>query len=334
MFTVPPNTPGGPGFVDETSHLRAAWLNYVSNNFPKAVDGVGGGYYQLAGANLRFASNSRIVKFNLADPSFPLELRGYVTIGLTDEADYATGVGSLTVNVPATFTAGITYSGGITYSSTVTFNGAVTFGSGGDITLNSGCVLTAQSGSSIVVQSGAVLTNQGTFTTTTSLNFASAQSYSRGPKGIFAVEVSTAQWQLSMVGSTFLFAYEQGTDVTTGTPIVWIMNVPPGSTITGASIWVDPASGHGGTPGTVPSFALYTYDPTTATAGLVPSSATSDSGFVETSHQFSSAVLSTNVANGEVVLMEVRGEYGANALPGLKVYAPAITFTRTRIGEE
>ena len=101
-FTKPSGTPGGSGFNSLTP-LPSMWLNYVSNNFPSIVDGIGGGKYELTGADLRFVTNSRRVKFNMADPSFPAELRGYVTIGATDESGYATGVGSLTVSVPATF---------------------------------------------------------------------------------------------------------------------------------------------------------------------------------------------------------------------------------------
>jgi hypothetical protein len=130
MFTLPTGTPGA-GFVTATTRVPANWFNYVSNNYPNAVDGVGGGYYQLTGANLRFCSNNRIVKFNQADASFPLELRGYVTIGLTDEADYATGVGTLTVSVPTTFSSTLAFTAGGTFTqSTVNGHGVTATGNG------------------------------------------------------------------------------------------------------------------------------------------------------------------------------------------------------------
>ena len=211
-----------------------------------------------------------------------------------------------------------------------TFDGPVTFTTNGDITLNSGCVLTAQSGSSLV--------NQGTFTTTTSLNFALAKTYTRGPKGIFAVTISATQWLMPTTAGVFNAAYAQGTDVTTGSPILWIMNVPPGATITGASLWVDPPAGHGGVlPNTVPRFTLFTYNADTAAITTVPGSATSDPtaiGTYEDAHEFASGVLSTTVGANHYVVMEVWGEYGGSAVAGLKAFAPSVTFTRTRIGEE
>lgn len=151
MFTVPTGTPGGVGFSSVTT-IPATWFNYISNNFPKIVDGIGGGYYQLVGANLRICSDTRVVKFNQPASGFPLELRGYVTIATADEADYATGVGGLTVSVASTFSAAVTYSG------TTTFSNPVTFTADGDITMQSGCSIAG----SPLLASGATLTVEGT----------------------------------------------------------------------------------------------------------------------------------------------------------------------------
>lgn len=157
-----------------------------------------------------------------------------------------------------------------------------------------------------------------------------AKSYARGVRGIYAVTVSATQWLVSTLGQ-----YEQGTDVTTGSPIIWVLDVPPESTITGASIWVTPPSGHGGVlPSTKPSFAIYVVNPTAGTYGLVASSATTDPtaiGSYESAHQFSSGVLAGAVGAGEFAVIEVRGEYGGSATPGLKAFAPAVTWTRAKI---
>jgi hypothetical protein len=59
MLTVPPFTPSGPGFVNGTILIDAAWLNYISQNFPRALDAVGGGYYQGSTDALRLSGDLR-----------------------------------------------------------------------------------------------------------------------------------------------------------------------------------------------------------------------------------------------------------------------------------
>lgn len=145
MFITPTGTP--PGGFSSVTPVPASWFNYVSNNFPRAIDGVGGGYYQLAGADLRIASNTRIVKFNQADPSFPLELRGYVTIGLTDEGDYATGVGSFSVNTVGLFTLGLQASNSTTNGDAI---GATGNGTGRGLSATGG----SNGGTGVLAQGG------------------------------------------------------------------------------------------------------------------------------------------------------------------------------------
>lgn len=165
MFTIPPNTPVG-GFLeglankDLGSRLRATWLNYVANQLPNALDAIGGGYYQFAG-DIRLSSDTHQVKINAPTVADPIELRGFVTIGLSDDANYVTGTGTLTVSIPASFFVGVTCNNTLTMNGAVTLNGAMTCTSNGDITLQSGCTVTGQSGSSITMASGASVVIQG-----------------------------------------------------------------------------------------------------------------------------------------------------------------------------
>ena len=173
MFTTPPNTPVG-GFLEGlagglASRLRAAWLNYVGAQLPNALDAVHGGYYQFV-ADIKLSSDTKQIKINAPVVGQPTKLLGFTTIGLSDDANYATGTGTLTVSIPATFTAGVTMSGALTFSNTVQFNGAVTvnaattFTSNGDITWQSGCAVTGQRGSSLTMASGSTTTINGSAT--------------------------------------------------------------------------------------------------------------------------------------------------------------------------
>jgi hypothetical protein len=178
MFTKPPHHgPSGLGFTNETTKLRAEWLNYVGDSFPSALDVLDGGYHQYVG-DIELSSDTAQIKINAPAALQPIELRGFITIGLSDDVNYATGTGTLTVAIPATFTAGVTMSGALTFSNTVQFNGAVTvnaattFTSNGDVTLQSGCAVTGASGSSLTMQSGATTTlaSTNTFSGTTTIS--------------------------------------------------------------------------------------------------------------------------------------------------------------------
>jgi hypothetical protein len=358
MFTKPTHTPI-TGFVAAVTRVRAGWFNYVANNFPAIVDGVGGGLYELVGEPLRFVSDTQKFKLNFPAALFPIELLGHVKVGVTDEPNYAAGQGSLTVEVPATFSSTVTYTGAIVYNNTITFNNVVTFASGADPVVQSGCAWTFQSGSSATFASGSSFVTAGLVTMTTTagssitidaasslvlsgsaeVTFASpsARSYVRGPSGVYMVEVSASQWKVpSGLTPPVGGAYEQGTDVTTGSNILWRMDVPSQSIVTGISIWVDPPAGHGGVlPDTVPRIRAYVVDAAAGTFGLIAGSDTSDPTLIasyEAAHQFASGVLAGNVGEGQFVVIAVSGEYGGSAQPGLMAYPPSVTFTRTKLG--
>lgn len=149
--------------------LKAVWLNYVGDSLPRALDAILGGYYQFTG-DMLLSSDTARVKINAPDIGYQTKLLGFVTIGLSDDVNYPTGTGTLTVSIPATFTAGVTMSGALTFSNTVQFNGAVTvnaattFTSNGDVTWQSGCAVTGESGSSLTMAIGSTTTIAGTST--------------------------------------------------------------------------------------------------------------------------------------------------------------------------
>jgi hypothetical protein len=100
MLTIPPFTPSGPGFVNGLSNIDAGWLNYISQNFPRALDAVGGGYYQASTTDLRLSGDQRKIKITAPALAYPTELRGYLVLGQSDDINYATGVGGIDCEIP------------------------------------------------------------------------------------------------------------------------------------------------------------------------------------------------------------------------------------------
>ncbi len=322
MFAYPiPWTPSGPSGFTSLTPVPPGWFNYLSTNFTKAVDGIGGGYYQLVGADLRVSSDVRKVKFNAPAMASPIELRGFVTIGLSDDANYATGTGALTIEVPTTFTAGMTFSGPIT------FNNPVTFTSGGDITLQSGCVLTAQSGSSIVVNSGGSIALNGTTTLGGAITFSTTHTYTVGPSGIAGVV--DADWTPELGGTR----YKQIAGSTSA--VGWIFSIPAGSVITGVSVHIDPANTHSVLPTDMPVLQLHEIDPSNGSSAQI-STTTDPSASVaifEAGHTITSAVLSYTVTTAKVIQARVYGESNANSTGDGVYWPPLVTYTRTTFSE-
>jgi hypothetical protein len=171
MFTTPPrHGPSGLGFTNGNTKIRAEWLNYVGGSFANALDAIGGGYYQLGGADLELSTGTCAFKLNFPDPSHAIELRGYVTIGTTNDPSFATGQGTLTVASAATFNNTITANAAVTYSNTVAFNGAVTFNNTitttGNIAVNGNPGTTATTSANVTL----VLNGPTTVNNTVTLN--------------------------------------------------------------------------------------------------------------------------------------------------------------------
>lgn len=312
MFTTPPQTPVG-GFLEGLANrnlgstLRAAWLNYVGGQLPNALDAINGGYYQFVD-DIELSSDTKQIKVNAVALAQPTKLLGYTTIGVTDDVNYATGVGGLTVAVAATFTASVTYSGAITYSNTVQFDGAVTinaattFTSNGDVTLQSGCAVTGSSGSSLTMSAGSTTTINGaatlagtntisgatTFSNTTTLNgtntIAGTTTVSTDVTLSSGVDVLTDTRTYTRVckpvttGSTAtwtvssnpeIFPFEISQISTTTDTFTYLADVPDGATIISVLVTVDPPAAHGGEPASKPKIRLYKFNVLTRTKTLV-----------------------------------------------------------------
>jgi hypothetical protein len=359
MFTKPTLTPVA-GFTEGLANrnngslLRAAWLNYVSNNYPNALDAIGGGYYQLAGSDLRISSDTRAIKINSPAVGQPTSLLGFVRIGVTDDVNYAVGVGNLIVSSAATFSAattfsaGVTFTGAITYSNTVAFNGAVTinaattFTSNGDVTLQSGCAVTGESGSSLTMQDGTtttldVVNVNDTMTVATGKNivlngtseviFDAPRSYDATIKGVLGYDDS--EWTN---GSVF---FEQTTPppLLSPTSIKYVMDVPSEATITEIHVRIDPAAGHGALPSSMPSIALVEVNPADGTSVTITtvSDTSADVVAYEPAKDLSATGLSHATTAGRYVVCAVFGEGGPDEVAGLRAYAPRIKFTRAGI---
>lgn len=364
MFTQPPQTPVG-GFVDGSgmvrgSRLRAAWLNYVAGQFPNALDAIIGGYYQFTGS-IRLSSDTAQIKINAPAIGQPMKLLGFTTIGVSDDANYATGTGALTVSVPATFSAGVTMTGALTFSNTVQFNGAVTvnaattFTSNGDITLQSGCTLTGQSGSALTMNSGSTTTINGsatlagnsTLSSLTSLTAASGATISLAtnvnigtPARTYTRTIdhppiyNTVHWSNFTDAESIVPIYSSQTVSSGTTELVWAWRPPNGATVTAVSVFLTPAGSHGGVPVVSVSVAKLERANTGAANVASQLDESPDASTYEIPHELSLTGLSITFTEGDLLLVRITPETGANAELSLKVSPPIVTFTRTRIGEE
>lgn len=361
-FTKPTGTPV-LGFVSAVTRVPATWFNYVSNNFTSIVDGVGGGYYELAGADLEISSDTKGIVINTASASFPTELRGYVLVGLSDDPGYPTGVGTFTVQSPATFSSSVTFSGAIVYNNTITFNNIVTFASGADPVVQSGCAWTWQSGSSATFANGSTLTanglvsinattgssitlaSGGTFTNNSptvlngtvtidnaqSVVFDSAKTYERTIDHLPAYDA--AHWAEFVSGSVVPIHASQTISAGT-TQIAWAFRVPTGGTVTAASIFITPPTGHGGVPVVTVSVAKLLRSGVGAADLHTQSDTSPDVATYETPHELAVSGFTLTFNEGELLIVRITPETGANALVNMKVSPPKVTFTRTTLGEE
>lgn len=136
MFGVIPGTP--PLGFSSVTPVPATWFNHISTNWEFLFDPTGGGTWQPT-ADIIFKSSAGGFKLNYTNPAAPIELLGYVTIGLSDESGLPLGVGTLTVDSPATFSTTTVHTGLATFNGSADFNDPVTF----DDTVATNAVLTA-----------------------------------------------------------------------------------------------------------------------------------------------------------------------------------------------
>jgi hypothetical protein len=361
MFTEPPYTPVG-GFLENlagglAARLRAGWLNYVGAQLPNALDAVNGGYYQFV-EDIELSSDTKQIKINSPHSSHQTELRGWVTIGLSDDANYTIGTGELTVDIPATFTAAVTMSGALTFSNTVQFDGAVTLNAAmtcttnGDITLQSGCAVTGQSGSTLTMENGTtttvdVLNVNDTLTMATDKNivlagigkvtFAAPRSYRQSCRLVW---VDTGYWGPD---ATLPLAWPHRVQQTVATNpsdattnLRYECDIPPGASVVTVSVWIDPAAGHGGIPANRPALVVWIYDSDTATSPQTGATAVATNASVAAyeARQLLTVTAGANtLAVPQKVICQVYGESGANFVAGLVVDEPSFTFSTSQMNE-
>jgi hypothetical protein len=120
--------------------------------------------------------------------------------------------------------------------------------------------------------------------------------------------------------------------------LVFDFNLPSNCTITGISVYVEPVNTHLALP-TKPKFESYLADNQTGVTSILVTGGGVDPSVNFTQynlpHSVSTATMSTAFNAGKHRLfIKFFGETGGDAVIGLKVFLPVITFTREQIGEE
>lgn len=209
----------------------------------------------------------------------------------------------------ATFTGPVVFDDTIECNSTAQFDGVVT--ANDQVVINNSLEVTGD-----VELGGAI-------------NFASPpRTYVRSVKGSIVFDPS--EWGPGVNA----FSFRQHTPPNAGgiqTPVSWVLDVPPGSTITGVTWLIDPAGGHGALPGILPSMSVVEQNPATGATTTIANmpDVSPDVATYEPAHTISSAVLSYTTTEGRLVLAMMTGEKGSNEVAGAVFYAPVATFTRT-----
>lgn len=202
----------------------------------------------------------------------------------------------------------------------------------------SGGVFTVVSGGTLVIASGGLLdvagdlSVGGTLTISGSVTFSAPRSYTRSVKG--TIWFNASEWEGTSNGTVFNQANAPNSGGSL-TPVSWVLDVPPGSTITSITWYIDPAGGHVTLPAVMPSLLVREYNPADGTSvNVVTLTDTSASIPVyEAAHTVSSGVLSYGTNQGRTVVASMLGEKGAGEVSGGLFYPPIVTFTRTSMSE-
>lgn len=124
----------------------------------------------------------------------------------------------------------------------------------------------------------------------------------------------------------------------TGARIIYDMDVPNGSVITGASMWIFPPGGHGALPTNMPRMLIYRQDRAAGGNATLLATVTDTSPDVptyETRHHIISGVLAISInATDYSYILVVEGESDGTAASGGLYEIPDVTFTRTSLAEE
>ncbi len=120
------------------------------------------------------------------------------------------------------------------------------------------------------------------------------------------------------------------------TEIVWAWRPPTGATVTEVSVFLTPDTSptHGGVPSVVLAVAKLTRAAVSAANTATQTDASGSVGAYETPHDLEVTGLSITFSEGDLLLVRLSPETGANAETNLKVAPPIVTFTRVAFGEE
>jgi len=161
-----------------------------------------------------------------------------------------------------------------------------------------------------------------------SISYAAAKTYTRGCKGLLGV--TPAEWVPELAG------LRHGQSALLGNGLGYVLDCPVSSLVLSCGVRIQPVGGHAALPGTRPRLQIMVLDIVAGTTTqIINVSDPSLLAAYETNHVFSdSPGVPTVLLEGQMLLAWVYGEGGANALIGLKVSPPYVTFTRSKIGEE
>lgn len=306
------------GFASKTTPVPAVWFNWFSNNISDALDAIGGGTYQNVGS-IVLKSSAAGFKLNYPGIGFPIELRGFVTIGQTNIVGMPVGVGALTVEIPATFSVPASFPGGITGATTfdgATFQGSVTFEQPATFEL------------------GATSDQDITLTGTARVVFDAPRAFPRPFRGALAPDLS--KWTPDVLASGSWPGRAQQTAATNPANVteclIFEADIRDDCTLVSAEVYVDPAAGHGAIPANVPQLHVMIYDCTTGAVVGGPWIAAHNPVLVPTYE--ARTLLSPTIppgttvdATSQKVIAYVFGEGGAGFVAGLNVDTPRLTIS-------
>lgn len=157
-----------------------------------------------------------------------------------------------------------------------------------------------------------------------------AKAYSRSCKGVLG-RVST-DWNAELGGMHYI---QLGAS---NTAVGYMLDCPVSSLVTTIRVFIDPSSGHAALPATRPRLQVFSMDMNTgATTQIMNESDSAVLPAYESLHEISGAPIGGfgyTLLEGQYLIALVYGEYGADSIPGLRVYPPVVDFLRSKIGEE
>lgn len=295
--------------------LLSSLMNQLDTNVSKAVNGDDGGTWAPTDPIIFQGDGLQI--------DTVLNISNGASIEMLDASEINL-LGASAINLSGT-NAAIVVSG--VASGIGLINSAVlTLDDTAEISLTGSSSLQVGTGCSFDAIAGSAASFAGSVTlgTGVEIEFNAPRSYEASVKGVQGFDAT--EW------SSSLGYVNQHTPPNSGgvqTPVAWILDVPPGATITAIYARVDPAGAHGALPGTLPSLNVQEHDPSDGTSSAIAniSDSSGSVGVYEAAHDISATGLSHTTSTGTVVYAFAYGEKGANEVAGLLFYPPRVAFT-------